>query len=267
MAIEARLAGPLLVPLAPVARDRHHGDRLESGLAAQPARDLVAVDSRESDVQQDHVGPVLAREVEAGRAVVRHGDVVAHDLEHHLQADRRVLVVVDDQHPDRGAGTLWRRKRRMWLGGSRGEQGEAHDELTALTEPRAPRLHAPPVELDQPANEREPDAEPALRAVVRVRALHEEVEDPRQQIGPDADAGVGDAEQDGVARSFGRDVDAATGLGVLDGVGEQVDEDLLEPHRVALQVERLRGQCDRQAVLPRHERGAAGVDGLLDHAL
>jgi len=42
--------------------------------------------------------------------------------------------------------------------------------MNSLPDERAPRLHPPPVELDQPADEREPDAEPALRAVERVRA-------------------------------------------------------------------------------------------------
>src|SRR5438094_5989998 len=77
VAIETGLAGALLVALAAVARDRHHHGLRELRLAAQSAHHLVAVDAGEPDVEQDDVGPLLARQVAAGGPGVRHRDPVA----------------------------------------------------------------------------------------------------------------------------------------------------------------------------------------------
>jgi hypothetical protein len=80
------------------------------------------------------------------------------------------------------------------------------------------------VQLDEAPHEREPEAEPARRAV----CLHEGLEDQRQRFRLDADAGVAHP-QDRIA-AFARDaeVDASGGRGVLHGVVEEIQHDLLQ---------------------------------------
>ena len=46
------------------------------------------------------------------------------------------------------------------------------------------------VHLDEALHQREPDAEPARGAATRPVGLHEHVEDARQHLGRDADAGI-----------------------------------------------------------------------------
>ena len=101
--------------------------------------------------------------------------------------------------------------------------------------------------LDELLDHGQADAQPALGAGQRAVALGEQVEDAREQIGRDADAGVADAD-DGVALvEAGVQLDPAARLGVLGRVVEQVDDDLLEPDRVGLELDR-RG-FDREAKL------------------
>ena len=64
--------------------------------------------------------------------------------------------------------------------------------------PSLESLHGSAVHFDQPAHQREPDSEAALRAVERVVDLGEEVEDGRELFGGDADAVIAYAE-DGLA--------------------------------------------------------------------
>src|SRR5690606_27784262 len=71
-----------------------------------------------------------------------------------------------------------------------GEERQPHQEEAASTEPVAHRLHAPARDLDEPAHQREPDAEAALRSLSAALALDEEIEDLRQQLGRDPDAVV-----------------------------------------------------------------------------
>ena len=55
-------------------------------------------------------------------------------------------------------------------------------------------LDAPAVQLDETLRDGEPDAEPALRAIERLVALHEQIEHVRQDLRVDADAFVADAD-------------------------------------------------------------------------
>ena len=99
--------------------------------------------------------------------------------------------------------------------------------------------------LDELLDHGQADAQPALGAGQRAVALGEQVEDAREQIGPDADAGVADADHGVALVEAGVKLDPAAGLGVLGRVVQQVDDDLLEPGRVGLQLDR-RG-FDREA--------------------
>ena len=99
--------------------------------------------------------------------------------------------------------------------------------------PGAAGFDAPAVRLDQPPHDRQPDAETAVSPIQPALALHEQIEDPRQEIRRDADAGVAHA-QDGLATD-GLDLHGyrpARGR-VLDRIRQQVGDHLFEAHAVA----------------------------------
>ena len=90
------------------------------------------------------------------------------------------------------------------------------------------------MQVDQPAGQRESDAETAVRAVGRLVALNEEVEDVRQAIFGDANASVAHADVDHPVVTTGRDLDLPAGRGELRGVVQDVGDDLDEPDAIAV---------------------------------
>src|SRR5262245_28081860 len=81
----------------------------------------------------------------------------------------------------------------------RGSERQPDDESAATPTPFAVRLDGARMQLDEPAHEREPDPEPAMRAIRALLALREQVEDPRQQLGCNAASRVFDLQHAMVA--------------------------------------------------------------------
>src|SRR2546430_15984608 len=95
-------------------------------------------------------------------------------------------------------------------------------------------VYAPPlVELDQPLDEREPDAEAALATIEAALALHEELEHARQELGVDAAAVVLDRDGSDAFAGHGGKPDAPALAGVLGSVVQQVGDHLREARKVA----------------------------------
>ena len=152
-------------------------------LRADPSRNLVAVHLGQADVEQHHVRVRRAHPLERIAAAVRRLRVVAADPEQRGERIGRVLVVVDDEHAPR-IGTLG-------SAGGAARHGAPARSIAASriwnvdAAPRCRRSRAdtwPPCISTRRADHREADAEPALRAVGRAVALHEQVEDARQQL-------------------------------------------------------------------------------------
>ena len=78
------------------------------------------------------------------------------------------------------------------------------DELASQARPRAVRLDTAAVHLDEPAHDRESDAEPAPRPLQRHVGLDEQVEYVREQLGREADAAVAHANDNFAAERLGR---------------------------------------------------------------
>jgi hypothetical protein len=76
--------------------------------------------------------------------------------------------------------------------------------------------------LDERPGDRQTQSEAAFRAVERALVLHEQVEDARQQVGRNTDAGIADAERGLVGLCLQAHRDRAAARGVLAGVVEQV---------------------------------------------
>ena len=164
------------------------------------------------------------------------------------------------------------RMRRVWPGGfgaadgrraSRDVNGsfvigQGHDELAPLAQSIAPGRQGPVVHQHQVAGQRQPDAEPPLRARQRVVDLGEQAEDGLDHLGSNADAVVPHPDD----RPVVRDVSAWTSIrpplvGVLHGVGQEVVQDLLEPQRVGPEPDLVLGER-RRAVRAAWPAGAGG---------
>jgi hypothetical protein len=66
--------------VAAIAGQRHEHRALESRIAPHAARDLVAVDARQPDVDEHHVGKHRTRGLQRGDAVVHHVDAMPERL-------------------------------------------------------------------------------------------------------------------------------------------------------------------------------------------
>ena len=110
---------------------------------------------------------------------------------------------------------------------------QAHDERRALALAGALGPHRAAVQLDQLLDDRQAQPQPAVAAGRRGVGLAEPLEDVRQELGPDAHAGVDDGDLDVRVDPLQEHLDAAPLGRELHGVGQQVPDDLLEPGRVA----------------------------------
>src|SRR6185369_9221214 len=116
--------------------------------------------------------------------------------------------------------------------GRRRSKRQADDELAAEVLAGAARRHRAAVRLDELVDDGEADAE--ARLVDRNPGVdREQVEDVRQLLGSDADAVVGDGDDDLVGAAPRLEQDVAARVRSPRGVVDQVGEDLGQPLRVA----------------------------------
>ena len=74
------------------------------GLEPELARDMVALEVRQPDVEDDDVGTKRARDVDRGHAVDRELHLVAHHLDQQRHRVHRVEVVLDHEDAPLGRG-------------------------------------------------------------------------------------------------------------------------------------------------------------------
>src|SRR5690606_23328470 len=98
---------------------------------------------------------------------------------------------------------------------------------------RALRLDGAAVQLDEVPHDREPEAEPAVRARGGGVGLPEALEEPWQRRGADAGAVVADGEPDVAPGVRERDRDPAAARRELHRVRDEVPDHLLEALGVA----------------------------------
>src|SRR4030095_8635406 len=122
---------------------------------------------------------------------------------------------------------------------ARGGEGQLHPKGGALALARALAGHGAPVKLGEMADERQPDAEPALGARAAAVALPEPVEDERQELPIDADAAVADHDLQVRVDALKGDLDPASLRRELDGVHQEVPDNLLDPVRIAAERSRI----------------------------
>ena len=116
-------------------------------------------------------------------------------------------------------------------------------------EPVALGLDRAAVQLDQRLHQRETDAEAVARALERSVACANISNRRGKLIGGDPDAVVAHADHRLIALALDRQADVSALVGELARVVQQVADDLGEPRRVGVQMDRLRRQRDRELVI------------------
>ena len=124
--------------------------------------------------------------------------------------------------------------------------GEGHRELASRTVALTVNVDRAAVERDQIAHECQADAESRLRPLQRYIALHEHVEDLRQHVRRDADSGIANPNAHLIRRlrrwladRFRDQPDVAAWRRELDRIVQQIDEDLRQADRIAIERHRL----------------------------
>ena len=139
------------------------------------------------------------------------------------------------------------------------DRGQVHDELAARAGAGALHAHGPAVGGDQVLHDGEAEPEPAGGTVEGLGLLHEQIEHAIEQVRPDADSVIPDADLHAVPGRLRRDVDRAARIAVLGSIREQVREDLLEARRVAVD-EEVVGDVEIERLLPVLEQRLRGLD-------
>src|SRR4051812_41572199 len=88
------------------------------------------------------------------------------------------------------------------------------------------------MQLRKSLHQREPDSESPFGASDRTIALCKEIEQPRKQIGGDADSRIPNPDDNLFILARGLEPNLAAGIGEFRGVREQVDDYLLEAGRI-----------------------------------
>ena len=145
-------------------------------------------------------------------------------------------MILDDEHPQRAGGCGVRGARRRRGGGRiHGGEGDCKGRTTAHA--FAVGADRAAVGFDDRIRDRQAEAEPAVAMLAGDVALLKCLEDVRQRLGTDADAGILDAHRDAalvvVARPHG---DGPAGRGEFERVFEQVPKDLLQPRGIDVRV-------------------------------
>ncbi len=227
------------------------------------ARHLVAVHVGHTQVEHDDTGVKAVDRAQRAAPVVHHLNASAEHLQQQAHAVRGITVVI--HHEDAGQGQAGRRLGLFRRRNAALAERQAHRELASAAGTVARRDHAPAVQLDQIAHQREADAQPALRMPSARMALRKHVENVRQRIGRDSGAIVVHRDHHVLTFAARAQRDAAARCGVLGGIVEQVGEDLREAHHVRLQHDRLRGKRHRELVLRGVDQRPARLERGVDH--
>src|SRR5690606_4079346 len=237
MGVEARF--PRAFPVRRLSPARHGIDRDVSapGALTNPPARLETVEPRHADVEQDQVRAKVLRDLDGLQSVSGGADVVPDGAEHLGHRRRRVRVVVG--HED--AASLIVPVGFGWgPDAARAEQWERNDEFAAFTPAFAVSVDRATVQLDEPLRDGQSEPEAVPRLAGPLLALHEHLENAREERRLDADTVVGDAHPSLVADGLELDVDASARFGVLRRVGEDVRERLREPYVIAVDADRGR---------------------------
>ena len=225
--------------------------QLPHGFDAVHARQLPV------DHQQVETARIPRQRRQGGLGRFRQRHVEAQRLEHAAEDFARGRVVVHDQCTQSVRRATFRRRRRQRAGAIETRR----EPETAATPGFAVAADLAIHQLDQALADRQAQAHAAMLARIRLVHLGERIEQPRQDLRIDADAGVAHFETQahrirvGIDQTdFDHDLAA---LGELERVRHQVDQQLLQSRRSAPQCARHVGFDREQHFQPFFARAFA----------
>lgn len=148
LTIEAGLLRPGEIVIVGVAGDGHQHCTGRFRQLAKLAGNLVAIEPRQQDVQQDNLGPEGACRRQGHGTIVRHLDIMSPDAQKNGEAVNRILAVIDDEDAHKLFPRTWQRQDwpllyyRKAVSGLPGILGEKPRE--SLTRARGRCLHLRP---------------------------------------------------------------------------------------------------------------------------
>ena len=145
-----------------------------------------------------------------------------------------------------------------------GHNRQTDDELAAPARAVAVDVHRPAVHLHERLHQRQTDAQPVTRSLQRRIELREHVEDPGDVFPRDADAVVPHFEYRLTVLRLDRQDDMPALIGKLRGVAQEVADHLSQPHRIGIEIQRLRRHRDDQLVVQTAVQRARGLGSLVD---
>jgi hypothetical protein len=98
MAVEAGSQGSLAVFRLPVPRQRDEHSTAKRWARPEPARDLVSIDARETDVDKHQIGYVRFSDLQGLHPIVNDAHIVTCYLEQHRHALGCIAIVLDDDN-------------------------------------------------------------------------------------------------------------------------------------------------------------------------
>src|SRR6185437_1978014 len=154
------------------------------------------------------------------------------ELEHHAESLAGVAIVLDEENAPRRSCEPGARLRG--LNGRWDDARYLDGERAPPTWPVAGGADAAAMQLDEPTHQSEADAETALSAVEGALALHEGLEDLRQQLGRNAEPIVAHTKHGLAVPGAECHPDYTARRRVLDRVRQYVGNDLIDAHRIAV---------------------------------
>jgi hypothetical protein len=210
-----------------------------AGALPPSADERIAVLVRHRDVAHDQVRRRAEELPERLRGGPRCRDPRAAALQRGHDQLAGVALVLHHQDPQ--AAQLRRERhveRRSAAPGGEafgrlGRARQPHGERCALPLAVAVRAHRPAVQLDELADDGEPQPQPSLAARAAATGLAEPLEDVRQELGGDPLPVVADDHLDPAAVAAQEQLDVAALRRELDRISEQVAQHLREPVGIA----------------------------------
>ena len=230
-------------------------------------RHRVAAHARHADVEDRDIGMKLRRGLERGGPSTAFATVWPSAVRRKASMSRPSSLSSATRIRSGFGGRVGSASLACAAGCACGIDRQGDDEFAARPAPSLRTSTMPPCSATRLRTSVRPTPRPARVRSSDTIALHEHVEDPRQQLRRDSDAGVANADAQlirmvGVlADLLGNQPDVSAGRRELDRVVQQVDEHLRQADGIAVERDGLVRQRDRQGVPGRVDRRPAELDG------
>nr|GEU28581.1 hypothetical protein [Tanacetum cinerariifolium] len=217
------------------------------GQDAQPARQVVAAQIRQADIEQAQLRHDPLRRLQRIVRGMGHRHVVAHRGEQQLQRVGGIDVVIHHQHAQAVGGRRNDRVRGRCDVRHGGRQ--RNGERTAFLVAAALHRHFAAVQFHQHPDQRQAETQAALGPVRVAVGLGEQFEHAAAQLGRHADAVVADDDAHHVAVRLHAQPEQAARRRVLGRVAQHIDQHLHQPFMVAHHLQRFFRQHQLETVL------------------